>query len=53
MRRLDDLNEENWFMKLYGFPTIEESYNIFDMFINACKKFNILDDKDKFDVMSN
>ena len=53
MRRLDDLNEENWFMKLYGFPTIEESYSIFDMFINACKKFNILDDKDKFDVVSN
>ena len=53
MRRLDDLNEENWYMKLYGFPTIEKSYDLFDIFINACKKLNILDDNDKFDVMSN
>lgn len=53
MRIHDDVNEKNWFVKVYGFPTIEKSYELFDMFINACKKFNILDDNDKFDVMSN
>jgi hypothetical protein len=53
MRRLEDLNEKNWFVKTYGFPTIEESYHFFDMFIGACKKFNIVEDSDTFDVMSN
>ena len=53
MRRLEDTNERNWFVKTYGFPTIEESYHFFDMFIGACKKYNIIEDSDTFDPFSN